>query len=177
MHPLLLRLADGSPGVLGAAPAVAREIADDPDLLAVVVDGLASGHEGVRNRSANALDRATRQDAAVLQLHREALLAAADADLQGATLRRLLPLLLRRLQLDLPDARRVVDYSLPRADRGPVATRSNALDALASTAGQHPAIESEICPVLEAALDDPGVSHRARARLVLARLDRQARGR
>ncbi len=119
MHPLLLRLADGSPGVVGAAPAVAAEIAGDPDLLAVVVDGLDADHEGVRNRAAGALDRATRRDPARLGPHAEALLAVADADRTGTTLRRLLPLLLGRLRLDVPGARHVVGYARPRAEAGP----------------------------------------------------------
>ncbi len=172
VHPLLLRLADGTPGVIGAAPAVAEEIADDPDLLAVVVDGLDADAEGVRNRAANALDRATRRQPDQLAPHADALLAAADAGRTGSTLRRLLPLLLGRLRLDREGAWRVVAYARPRVEAGPVATRSNALDALASMAALHVEIEREVRPLLEIALDSPDASHRARARLVCARLDR-----
>ena len=175
MHPILQRLSEGTPGVIGAAPAVAREIAGDLDLLAVVVDGLGHDAEGVRNRSANALDRATRRDPDALAPHTNTLLAYAQADRTGTTLRRLLPLLLGRLRLPLADARRVVRYAQPRTEAGPVATRSNALDALASMATLHPEIECEVRPLLEVALDDPGVSHRARARVVLSRLDRALR--
>lgn len=172
MHPLLLRLADGSPGVIGAAPVIAREIAEDPDLLAVVVDGLESDDVGVRNRAINALDRATRQHPDRLAPHAEALLDAAAAQRDGATLHRLLPLVLGRLDLDLADARRVVDHARQRLADGAVATKANALDALASMAAQHPEIDAEVRPILEAALDHPAPSLRARARLVLARLDR-----
>lgn len=176
-HPILQKLAVGTPGVVGASAEVAREIEGDPELFAVVMDGLGAEDVGIRNRAANALDRATRRDATLLQPHADALLECARANLEGATLRRLLPLLLGRLPLGLEDARRVVAYCRPRSERGLVATRSNALDALASMAALHPEIEAEILPVLEAALDDPGVSHRARARLVLERLDRQTQNR
>ncbi len=176
-HPILLRLVDGSPGVIGTAPAIAREIEDGPGLFAVVVDGLEDEDVGVRNRAVNALDRATRRDATLLQLHTRAVLEAAESDREGTTLRRLLPLLLGRLRLDLEGARRVVAYCRPRSESGPIATRSNALDALASMAALHPEIEAEVLTALEAALDSPSVSHAARARLVLARLDRQTRGR
>ncbi|MGB3542771.1 hypothetical protein, partial [Rubrivirga sp.] len=85
------------------------------------------------------------------------------------------PLLLGRLRLGLEDARRVVAYCRPRSESDPIATRSNALDALASMAALHADIEAEVLPVLEAALDAPSPSHQARARRVLARLDRQTR--
>ena len=173
-HPILQRLAVGSPGVVGAADEIAREIEDDPDLLAVVVDALEDDDVGVRNRAANALDKATRRCPERLQPHADAVLEAARTDHGGATLRRLLPLLLGRLRLDLEGARRVVAHCLPRSESGPIATRSNALDALASMAALDPAIEAEVLPVLEAALDSPSPSHAARARRVLARLDRQA---
>ncbi|MGB3543034.1 hypothetical protein, partial [Rubrivirga sp.] len=137
-HPILQRLAVGSPGVVGAANEIAREIEDDPDLFAAVVDGLEDDDLGVRNRSANATDKATRRDAARLQPHADALFQAARADLEGATLRRLLPLLLGRLRLGLEDAQWVVAYCRPRSESGPIATRSNALDALASMAALHP---------------------------------------
>ena len=136
-HPVLQRLAVGSPGVVGAADEVAREIEDDPDLFAVVADGLGDEDVGVRNRAANALDKATRRHPERLQPHAEAVLEAARSDLEGTTLRRLLPLLLGRLRLDLEDARFVVAYCR-RGERGPVATRSNALDALASMAALYP---------------------------------------
>lgn len=79
MHPLLLRLAaDGSPGPLGDAHAVAEEIGEAPDLLAVVLDGLSENHPGLRNRCAIALDRATASHARGLVAHTDVLLALAD---------------------------------------------------------------------------------------------------
>ena len=153
MHPILQRLAVGSPGIVGDAAAVADEVEDDPDLLAVVVDGLSADAVGVRNRAANALDRATRRRPGLLAPYTRSLLDVADDDRTGSTLRRLLPLLLGRLPLDLAGARRVVGYALPRATDGPVATRSNALDALASMAELHREIERDVRPVLESALD------------------------
>lgn len=176
MHPILLRLAIGSPGVTGEAAAVADEIAGDPDLFAVVVDGLESEHAGVRNRAANALDRATRRRPDLLDPHAGALLAAAEAHRPGTTLRRLLPLLLGRLDVSPSDARRIAAYARSRLGAGvPVATRVNALDALGSMAEAHAALRPGVRPLLDAALDAPEASMRARARRVLHRLDRASR--
>ena len=174
MHPVLLRLADGSPGVLRHAPAVAAEIARDPDLFEVVVDALAHDNVGIRNRAAIALDRATRRDPAPLAVHADALLDAAEADRPGGALRRLLPLLLSRLPLDAARARRLAAHAEVWLRDEPAAVRANALDALASLARQHPATRDRVRPHVERALSDPAPSVRARARRQCARLDRLA---
>lgn len=101
MHPVLLRLADGSPGVLGAALDVAEEIARDPDLLAVVVDGLDADAEGVRNRAVNALVRASRKSPDLLAPHADALLHAA-LDAPAPSLRARARHLLARLDRSRP---------------------------------------------------------------------------
>lgn len=172
MHPLHLRLADGSPGVIGAARVVAVEIAGDPVAFAVVVDGLASDNPGIRNRSAWALDRATRRHPDRLASHVNSLLDVAGADYIGGTLRRLLPLLLSRIPLDARQARHVLTWGMKRLDRVPVAEVANLFEALASIATQHPDLAPPTIRRLHAALDHPAPSVRARARHLAARLDR-----
>ena len=173
MHPVLLRLADGpSPGTLGHAREVADEIAADPDLFAVVVDGLADDAEGVRNRSAIAIDRATERRPDLLAPHADALFDAAEADRSGGALRRLLPRLLSRLALDPDQARRLAAHAEAWLRTEPPGAQANALDALAAVALQHPDLAPALRPLLEDALDHDAPSVRSRARRHGARLDR-----
>lgn len=172
MHPLHLRLADGSPGVVGAAREVAAEIAEDLEAFAVVVDGLAHEWEGVRNRSAWALDTATRSFPTRLAPHAAALLAVAEADRSGGMLRRLLPLLLARVPLDAAQARHTTDWALAMLDRSRVADQANLLSLLAAVALAHRDLALAIVPRVHIALDHPAPSVRARARHAAARLDR-----
>ncbi|WP_412061495.1 hypothetical protein [Rubrivirga sp. IMCC45206] len=172
MHPLHLRLADRSLGPIGAAREVAAEIAHDPDAVAVVVDGLAHPDEGVRNRSAWALDVATRSTPSRLAPHADALLAVADADRTGGMLRRLLPRLVSRVPLTPAQARRATGWALGRLDRSRPADQANLLGALAAVAVAHPGLAPGIVPSLHIALDHPAPSVRARAWHLCARLDR-----
>ena len=175
MHPVLLRLAEGaSPGTLGHAPAVAEEVARDPDLVEVLVDALADDDEGIRNRATIALDRATRHDPTLLAPFADALLATAEVDRPGGALRRLLPLLLSRVSLRVAEAERLVDHAERWLRTEPPAVRANALDALFSAARQHPSLLGRVRPLAEAALDHPAPSVRARARRQCAHLDRLA---
>lgn len=173
MHPVLLRLAEGSPNGIGAAREVAAEVLEAPALAAVLVDGLTDASRGVRTRSAWALDRASRERPGLLAPHAAALLDAADTDPPGPGLRRLLPLLLARLDLGLDDARRVESYARRRLADGAIAAQANALEALAAMARLHSEIEAR--PALETALDAPAPAVRARARRLLERLDRASR--
>ena len=173
MHPLHLRLADSTRGPIGAARDVAAEIGHDPDAFAVVVDGLAHPEEEVRNRSAWALDVATRSYPRRLAPHADALLAVAEADRNGGMLRRLLPSLLSRVPLTPTQARHVTDWALGMLDRSRVADQANLLSALAAVALAHPDLAPDIVPRIHVALDHPAPSVRARARRLCARLDRR----
>ena len=172
MHPLHLRLAAASPGVVGAARAVAAEIAHDDEAFAVVVDGLAHDDEGVRNRSAWALDVATRRHPARLAPHADALLDAAATDRDGGMLRRLLPLLLSRVPLDADPADRVAAWALARMDRSRVADQANLLTLLTAIVLAHERLAPRIVPRVHVALDAAAPSVRARARHCCRRLDR-----
>ena len=176
MHPLHLRLADRSLGPIGAARDVAAEIAHDPDAFAVVVDGLAHPDEGVRNRSAWALDVATRSFPSRLSPHADALLAVAQADRNGGMLRRLLPLLVSRVALTPAQARRVTGWALGMLGRSRVADQANLLSVLGAVALAHPDLAPGIVPRVHVALDHPAPSVRARARHLCARFDRHGLG-
>ncbi|WP_143537550.1 hypothetical protein [Rubrivirga marina] len=170
---MLLRLAEGdTPGTLGHARAVAEEVVTHPDLVEVLVDALAHDEEGLRNRAAIALDRAARHDPRPLAPFAGALLDAAEADRPGGALRRLLPLLLSRVPFDVESAHRLVDHAAHWLRTEPSAVRANALDALVAVVHQHPSLLERVRPSVEAALDHPAPSVRARARRQCARLDR-----
>ncbi len=159
-------------GPIGAAREVAAEIAHDPGAFAVVVDGLAHPDEGVRNRSAWALDVATRSYPRRLSPHADALLTVAHADRNGGMLRRLLPLLVSRVRLTPAQARRVTVWALGLLDRSRVADQANLLSALAAVAVAHPNLAPAVVTRLHVALDHPAPSVCARARHLCARLDR-----
>lgn len=172
MHPLLLRLAEGPPNAIGPARSVAAEAAGDPTAVAVLMDGLVSPDEGVRNRSAWVLNRVARSYPSRLAPHAGALLEAAEAGRFGGMLRRLLPRLLARVPLDDGQAGRVMVWGLARLDRSPIAEQANVLEALASVALQHPGLAPRIVPRIHLALDHPAPAVRARGRHLCARLDR-----
>ena len=169
MHPILLRLSEGS---YRTALQIAPEASGDPGLIAVLVDALSAPAPALRNKAAVALDPATRRRPRSLAPHVDALLAAAEADRHGPALRRTLPLLLSAVPLTEAQADAVAAHARQRLADGAPAAKANALTALASVAEQHPAHRDRVLAELDAALDAPSPSLRARARRLLYRLDR-----
>jgi len=169
MHPILLRLEEGS---YRTAQQIAREASGDRDLITVLVDALTFPAPALRNKAAVALDHATRRRPRLLAPHVDALIAAAEADHHGPALRRSLPLLLSAVPLNAAQANAVAAHARQRLRDGAAAAQANALTALASVAKQHSVHRERVLSELDAALDAPTPAMRARARRLLARLDR-----
>jgi len=160
---------------IGLADEVAKEIACDQAKFDEVFQALFHDDPVLRMRAADAVEKASRVHPERLFPHKSALLGELSA-IQQPEVRWHLALMLPRLPLSDAERRRAAEIVEAYLDDKSAIVRVNALDAWACLARGDAAMEEKVRRRLAAVLETGAPSEKARARKLLARLDRRCLG-
>jgi hypothetical protein len=148
----------------GTADAVARTLVDDPELFDAVFRAVASEDKGLAMRSADAVEKASRKNANLLEPHKATLLELAEASTQQEVQWHVAQML-ERVELS-PIHQRTAFDALERMHTKSVSriVKSSTLQALVRIAAGNPQLERRALQLLEDAAASAIPSLRARAR-------------
>jgi hypothetical protein len=164
-------LRHGDRRTIGSAASVARKAAGDPDIARELVDAMESDDAGLAMRSADALEKASRTDPAIIQPHRTTLLrlirSAQQPEVQWHLAQLIEHLELTRAQQASAFAalKRYFDESESRI------VQSSALQAMVNLGAGNSALAARARQVLETALHSEAPSVAARARKLRSKLE------
>jgi hypothetical protein len=168
VEPVDLRtlLGGGDRRSIGGAEQASALIAADPVLFGAAVDLMLDANPVIRGRSADAVEKASRRAASLLQPHKERFLSTLAAIEQQEVKWHLLQIL-PRLDLSMPEretATAIADRALHHESR---IVQAEALSALFSLAGADPKLLDRARDVAAAAVGSGAAAVRARARKLL----------
>ena len=170
LTPLQQRLAGGDRRSLGEAPAVARDVLARPALLDEVIDGMGNPDPALAARAAHAALRVADADPSRLEPYRGRLLALGALDIWEV--REQVSKLLPRLRLDADEVEAAVALFTGYLGDRRSFVRACGLQGLFDLLARHrPALRPAVEAHLRDALNHGSAAVRARARLLLARLD------
>lgn len=169
MHPILKRLAGSDRRSIGDADEVAQEIVSNPELFAIVFEGVVSNDPVLRMRAADAVEKATRQNRRLLQPYKQRLLdevAAVDQQEVRWHVAQMLP----RLPLNAAerDGAVAILESFLRDESKIV--QVNAMQALADLARDDEQLRDRVIPILARMTETGSLAVRSRGRKVLKKL-------
>ena len=173
---LLDRLAGGDRRSLGRAEEVAGAVAQAPELLPHLVQGIEAADECVRMRAADALEKVTREHPEWLRPFKRRLLRLAAGGTQQEV-RWHLAQMLPRLPLGPAERREAIAIVDGYLDDRSGIVRTSALQALAELGGDDPATAPMVRRRLLRAAESGTPAMQARARKLLARFSAAATGR
>jgi Asp-tRNA(Asn)/Glu-tRNA(Gln) amidotransferase B subunit len=161
---ILKSLAQGDMRSTGASDAVARTLAQDPKLFSTVFRAVASDDTGLAMRSADAVEKASRQNSNLLGPHKQKLLELAETATQQEVQWHVAQML-ERIALS-PIQQRTVFAALERMHTKSVSriVKSSTLQALVRIAAGDPQLERRALRLLDDAATSAILSLRARAR-------------
>ncbi|MDC7787802.1 hypothetical protein PQJ75_26445 [Rhodoplanes sp. TEM] len=161
-----MRLAVGDRRTVGAADAVADELAAEPVRSGELVILLFDLDRGVRMRAADALEKASALAPELLRDHEQRLIVCAE-DAADPELKWHLARMLPRLALEPHDRAAALDIVHGWLADDSVVVRVEALDAFAALAAGDPALAAEVQRRLDEALASGRPAEKARARQIL----------
>lgn len=169
IHPLLLALTGDDRRSIGEANQAAQAVAESPELMTVLFQGLASIDPVLRMRCADAIEKASRPCPALLLPFKEALLQHFSRLEQQEVRWHVAPMLVR-LPLDEAEQaqvmRRLLDYTNDRSS----IVKTMAMQALADLALAHPKWRADIRRHLEELTQIGSPAMKARGRKLLKAL-------
>ncbi len=168
---LLSRLAGGDRRSLGRANKIAAEVIRKPRLFPSLIAGLWSEDAIVRMRAADAAEKVTRGNPALLQDYKTELLGLM-ADSSQIEVRWHLAALATRLRLSAEERRRVIGMLHDYLEDRSAIVRIFALQALADLAEGDAELRPEVIELLHESARSGTPAVRARSRKLLARLNR-----
>jgi hypothetical protein len=163
---LLHRLSGGDRRSIGRAAEAAAETRRRPNLAALLVRGMSHEDPVVRMRSADALEKASRTDAALLTPYAGQLLRLTEAAAQKEV-RWHLAQMLPRLALTPKQRQRAERWLWDRLEDSSAIVRVCAMQSLTEMALLDPRLRAQWTPALQALVETGGSSVRARARKLL----------
>jgi len=169
VHPILRKLEGGDRRSTGAADEVAREIAQDEALFAVVFEAMLGEDEVVRMRAADAVEKATRSRPALLHGYQERLLREV-AGVEQQEVRWHLAQMIPRLALDDAEREKAVALLTAFLEDESRIVQVNAMQALADLAAGDRALRREVVPLVQRLMETGSPAVRARGRKLLAKL-------
>lgn len=171
-HPLLARLSGGDLRSTGEADAVAQVMLDQPELAAVVFEGIFHADPRIRMRAADALEKASAKNPAVIAPFTSRLIHEAAASTQKEVQWHV-PQMLARLDLT-PDERdaaaRILMRYLNESDSNIVIV--NSLSALAEFAKVDVSLRDTVIMLIEQAMTRGTPSITSRGKMLLRQLRR-----
>jgi hypothetical protein len=169
-HPLLTMLAGGDRRSIGRAGEAAALADERPELLAVLIDGMAHADPLIRMRCADAVEKATREHPERLQPHKAALLGKL-AEIDQQELQWHLAQLWPRLRLTAAE-QQLVWLRLCKGLASPSRiVRTCAMQGLHDLARRHAARQPEALRLIRQQLGSGIPSVEARGRKLLATLE------
>ena len=168
---ILALLQGGDRRTIGHANQVAALVAQNPKLFAGLMKGLWSGDPPVRRRAADAAEKVTRNNRALLQPHKKELLGLL-VEAEEQELRWHLAAMIPRLALTARERQRAALF-LERylEDRSSI-VKTFALQGLADLAENDPSMRARVVETLREAARSGTAAMRARSRKLLPRLER-----
>ncbi|OUM97910.1 MAG: hypothetical protein BAA04_09495 [Firmicutes bacterium ZCTH02-B6] len=160
------KLAGGDCRSIGAADAVAQEIAGDQALFDEVLAALYSDDPVLRMRAADALEKASRKHPERLRPHKDAFLGEL-AEIEQQEVRWHLAQMLPRLPMDRAEKARAVEILETFLKDKSTIVRVNALEALVQLARGEAALEAKARRRLADAMEKGRPAEKARARKLL----------
>lgn len=170
---LLSRLAGGDRRSLGRANEVARTVAKNPRRFPELFAGLWAEDPLVRMRAADAAEKVTKDNPALLQKYKNELLGLL-ADCDQIEVRWHLALMVPRLRLSVEERRRAATLLQAYLDDRSSIVRTHALQGLADLAENNAEFRPSIIEILREAARAGTAAMRARSRILLARFERGA---
>jgi hypothetical protein len=168
---ILALLQGGDRRTIGRADQVAALVAQNPKLFAGLMKGLWSEDPPVRRRAADAAEKVTRNNRALLQPHKKELLGLL-VEAEEQELRWHLAAMIPRLVLTARERQRAA-FFLERylEDRSSI-VKTFALQGLADLAENEPSMRARVVETLREAARSGTAAMRARSRKLLPRLER-----
>ena len=169
MHELLKMLSGGDRRCIGRANAVAALVLDQPALLAVLFDGLATADPVLRMRCADAAEKVTATRPDYLVPFKRTLIEELSRVEQQEVRWHVAPML-ARLPLSGPEEARVLAILLGYTnDRGSI-VKTAAMQALADLAVRNPGLRAEVLAHIRELAVSGTPAMQARGRKLMARL-------
>jgi hypothetical protein len=150
---------------------VAELVAAEPKTARRLVECLFDEDAGVANRAADALERASYRQPSLLATWKDLLLGRM-IDAEENKLRWNLALMAGRLELTVPETRRVAAILKGWLEDGSSAVKACAMEGLAGMAKQNKALMPEVLDLLRILTRSGTPAMRARGRIVLKRMER-----
>jgi len=167
---ILAQLEGGDRRTIGSADAVAAFISDHPELFPRLIAGLWSADPLVRMRAADATEKVTRENHALLKSYKKELLGLM-VEAQQQELRWHLAAMVPRLPLNEKE-RTLAIASLTRyLEDSSSIVKTYALQGLADLAEQEPNIRVRVVEILAEAARSGTPAMKARSRKLLIKLD------
>jgi len=163
-------LAGGDRRSIGRSDEVAELVARHPERVVELVECLWDSDSCIRMRAADAMEKASRQNAAVLQGHKAELLGLLATDEQKEV-RWHLAVMVPRLRLTVPERHRVANLlQIYLEDRSSI-VKTFAMQGLADLALQDPALQPMVTELIRSLVRTGTPAMRARGRKILRQRD------
>jgi HEAT repeat protein len=171
MNETLQKLRGGDRRSIGRSEEVARAASKTPALFAELFQGLFEADPLIRMRAADALEKATRTQPALLQPWKRPLLEAASSQ-QQKEVRWHLAQMLPRLTLTSVEQKRVVKLLMGYLADASSIVRTSSLQALVDLAEGDVRLLAQVRPLVERLTQTGTAAMRARGRKLLPKLRR-----
>jgi HEAT repeat protein len=168
---VLSRLRGGNRRSLGRSGEIALKIANDPELLAQVFEGLLSVDPVLRMRAADAIEKATRKHPELLKPYKRRLLREI-ALIDQQEVRWHVAQILPRLQMTAKERQHAVSILLDYLEDKSSIVRTFAMQGLADFAMEDAQLRARVAPLIEFLTSKGTAAMRARGRKLLVQLKR-----